>query len=485
MHRLGAALAAAALISAAAAPAPLAAGTSAPRGYLLGISGPRGCVAQHDVDAPRSAGYPARQHCAPGRGLRQVHHVMLSPDERFVYTAAGYEQAPPNDDGAIGIYRRSNDGSIRQQGCIKRPKPVHGREGCGTARAIEGARFLNMDRAGRFAYVGGPSGIAIFSRDARRGTLTQLPGAKGCISEYAADQPSCAHLPYASAIEDIQFSPDERFAYVVANYNDAILVFSRDSRTGRLTALPGKQGCVAWVLLLAHAGCTPGRALDRARSVTTSPDGRYVYLSTIADSIVVFRRSAQTGHLRQLSGRAGCIVETAREGCSTGRAILGSHRLTLTRDGRFAYLAGKQDDSQGRGSTVASFRRDVRTGALTQLAGKAACFVPPSKRRDGCAVARVILGAHQVALDPTERFAYVSSDRADFGGIGIFRRDPRTGRLRQLQGRWGCLAPTDVDGCSVYRRTGGMHFLVMTRDGRFAYAASENQYALLAFRRRR
>ena len=366
---------------------------------------------------------------------------MLSPDERFVYTAAGYEQAPPNDDGAIGIYRRSSDGSIRQQGCIKRPKPVHGREGCGTARAIEGARFLNMDRAGRFAYVGGPSGIAIFSRDARRGTLTQLPGAKGCIS--SADQPSCAHLPYASAIEDIQFSPDERFAYVVANYNDAILVFSRDSRTGRLTALPGKQGCVAWVLLLAHAGCTPGRALDRARSVTMSPDGRYVYLSTIADSIVVFRRSAQTGHLRQLSGRAGCIVEKAREGCSTGRAILGSHRLTLTRDGRFAYLAGKQDDSQGRGSTVASFRRDVRTGALTQLAGKAGCFVPPSKRRDGCAVARVILGAHQVALDPTERFAYVWSDRADLAASGS------SGAIR---GRGGC-GSCRAAGAASHRRT--------------------------------
>jgi hypothetical protein len=85
-------------------------------------------------------------------------------------------------------------------------------------------------------------------------------------------------------------------------------------------------------------------------------------------------------------------------------------------------------------------------------------------------------------LGPGERTACLSSDRTDTGGIAILGRDRRTGALRQLRGRFGGLAPTAADRCTPYRRTGGIHFMVRTRDGRFVYSAVENQYAVLALR---
>jgi len=136
-----------------------------PAGFLIGIRGTGGCVGQAGVQPGHGADYPAKDDCAAGRGLRQVHHIALSPDERFVYTAAGLVANPPDDDGAIDVFRRRADGSIMQlpgaHGCVKRPHPVEGREGCGVARGIEGARFIVLSADGRFLYAGSPTGIAI------------------------------------------------------------------------------------------------------------------------------------------------------------------------------------------------------------------------------------------------------------------------------------------------------------------------------------
>ena len=141
-----------------------------------------------------------------------MHHIALSPDERFVYTAAGLVANPPDDDGAIDVFRRRADGSIMQlpgaHGCVKRPHPVEGREGCGVARGIEGARFIVRSADGRFLYVGSPTGIAISTRDTRSGTLRQLRGTAGCISQDRA-QP-CARAKAVNTIEDIALSADQR-----------------------------------------------------------------------------------------------------------------------------------------------------------------------------------------------------------------------------------------------------------------------------------
>jgi 6-phosphogluconolactonase (cycloisomerase 2 family) len=439
-------------------------------GSLIDVPGPGGCVAQVGVAAGRVNTTPADDDCAAEPGLRQVHHVTLSADERFLYAVAGIWKVPPDDDGALTIYQRSAEtGELRRlpgtDGCIKRADPALGLEGCGQSKRLTAPRFVAASSDNRFLYVTGFEGIAIFRRNVETGTVEEIPGPAGCISIVMTD---CTQVPGSKEVEDITFSRDGRFAYA-ASLENLVLTFHRNPETGTLSLLE----CIGEGI----RECTKGRGLINARSVTLSPDERFAYVSSLEESIAIFARDRTTGALTQIPGEKGCLSSTAQPGCRQTRALQGPHRLTITQDGRFAYLAGKR--GSGKSSALAIFRRAIDTGELTLLEGSAGCFTEDGN--EGCVVGRVILGAHAVALDVNERTVYLSSDRGE-GGIAIFRRDPETGALEQLPGQLGCISPFEWKDCRVGRRTGGLHFLAVTRDGRFAYAASENQYGIIAYR---
>jgi hypothetical protein len=444
--------------------------------FLVDVPGEGGCVAQTGVRAGLRSRRPEDDGCARGRGLREVHHVALSADERFLYAASGTYRSPPRDDGALTIFTRDpTTGEVRQlpgaAGCIKRIDPPLGAEGCAQARQLIGLRFVTVSGDNRHLYTGSYEGIAVFRRDVRTGIVEQVPGPTGCVRSSTAD---CLVVPRAVGVEDITFSRDGRFAYA-ATKADAVITFRRDPESGTLRPLLGKLGCIADARGDGH--CTAGRALRGARSVTLSPDERFAYVAAIDDAVAIFRRDRQTGALTQLPDESGCLSETGRQKCTRARGLQGPHRVTITRDGRFAYVAGKRGAE--RGSALAVFHRNVQTGGLTQFSGADACFTEDGS--DGCARGRVLRGAHAALLDGSERTLYVSSDRSE-GGIAIFRRDPSTGQLQQLPGELGCMAPIQWQGCRFGRRTGGIHFLAMTRDGRFAYAAGETSYAVIGYR---
>jgi hypothetical protein len=175
-----------------------ASGGAAPRApaeTLSVLPGPTGCVTAPDDSAPTRR---PDDGCALGRGLRQVHHVALSPDERFLYTAVGTVKLPPDDDGTIGVYRRdARTGGIVQlrgaRGCVKRVASPYGGDGCATARNLQGTRFVAVGPEGRTLYSAGVSGISVFRRDPASGVLRQLRGPVGCFNADGAHR--CARLP--------------------------------------------------------------------------------------------------------------------------------------------------------------------------------------------------------------------------------------------------------------------------------------------------
>src|SRR5207253_4447805 len=117
-----------------------------------------------------------------------VHSVVLSPDGRFLYAAAGAVADPPKDDGAIDIFSvNQQTGGIREIGCLKNPLAISGTEGCAVARNIEAARFVNVSPDGRFLYTGSFFGMSIFRIDPRTGGLKQLPGPRGCFRADGAE----------------------------------------------------------------------------------------------------------------------------------------------------------------------------------------------------------------------------------------------------------------------------------------------------------
>jgi hypothetical protein len=365
---------------------------------------------------------------------------------------------------------------------VKNPAAVGGTEGCAVARNVEAMRFVNLSPDGRFLYTGSYFGMAVFLRDRVTGVLRQLPGPAGCFRSDGLE--NCTPSPGVRRPEDIRFTRDGRFVYTANNGFDSIVIFKRDPRSGKLSELPGTSGCIAYK----RKECAGGRVLESPRGVTLSPDERFLYLATLRGAIVVFRRNPVTGTLTQLPGQPGCITEDGREGCAIGRGLYSPHRVTLTKDGRFAYVAGKRGSN--RGSAISIWKRDPRTGVLTELPGSRGCIsefapeVPPSAHdlQDGCAPGRVVQGAHVAVLDHEERTVYAASDRTR-GGVAIFRRDPVSGALSQLPGAWGCIAPTAEAGCMTGRRQNGLHYLVLSPDERFAYAAGEDAEAVIAYRR--
>jgi DNA-binding beta-propeller fold protein YncE len=104
-------------------------------------------------------------------------------------------------------------------------------------------------------------------------------------------------------------------------------------------------------------------------------------------------------------------------------------------------------------------------------------------------VARGVVNAGSIALSADGRSLYLTSE----GGVAAFARNPRTGGLRQLAGRAGCIAPDASQGCEAGRAVGGSDFpaaiyankisarrIVVSHDGSRVYAASNAGIAVFA-----
>ena len=78
---------------------------------------------------------------------------------------------------------------------------------------------------------------------------------------------------------------------------------------GSLTQKTDPDGCIADINFPV-TGCTTGKALNGASSVTVSPDGKSAYVaSAISDAVAVFDRDTTTGALTQKTDPDGCIAD--------------------------------------------------------------------------------------------------------------------------------------------------------------------------------
>jgi DNA-binding beta-propeller fold protein YncE len=249
------------------------------------------------------------------------------------------------------------------------------------------------------------------------------------------------------------------------------VVFARDARSGAVRQLLGRAGCVSQG---GKGACAAGRALSLARPIVVTRDGRSVYAGT-AEGVATFAREPGTGAISQLPGASGCITELGASGCRRGRGLLVVRALAVALNGKSVYAAARGSDA------VAVFARSDRSAQLHQLPGGAGCV--SWKLLRGCARGRGLDGPRGVVLSPDQRFAYVAAEDGD--AIAVFARDRRTGRLRQLAGRAGCLQRTGAQGCARLATLRSPHHLVLSHDGRFAYVASDTIGAVVVLRRSR
>jgi DNA-binding beta-propeller fold protein YncE len=189
------------------------------------------------------------------------------------------------------------------------------------------------------------------------------------------------------------------------------------------------------------------------------------------------------GTLVQLSGSSGCLVDRSapRAGCQSVRALrgpapfLGSEAIAISPDGRNVYVASSASNA------IAVFRRNARTGHLTQGTGIAGCIA--AQGAGGCATGVGLEGPNSVAVSPDGRNVYATSLNSN--AIDVFARNSSTGALTQAgaSAGGGCIANAPTSGCRTGRALDGPDVVVVSPDGRNAYVGAFQGDSIAVFTR--
>ena len=242
---------------------------------------------------------------------------------------------------------------------------------------------------------------------------------------------------------------------------------------GVLTQPKGAGGCLVDQSSARH-DCTHVRALlgpgpfVGSEAIAISPDGKNVYVaSSISNAIAVFERNPSTGKLTQAAGAAGCIAAAGADGCAAGVGLDGPNSVAVSPDGDNVYATSINSNS------LAIFRRDPSTGALTQATDGTGCFAATAT--PGCATARGLTGADVVAVSPDGRNVYTGSFRGST--VAVFARY-FGGALQQPAGSPGCISQQGAGGCTSAIAMLAVEGLAVSGDGRNVYVAAPGSSAV-------
>ena len=362
-----------------------------------------------------------------------------------------------------------------QKGCLVDSSTP--RRGCRSVRALRGpAPFLGSNAVaispdGKNVYVASSrsDAIAIFRRNARTGRLAQRSGAAGCIAAKGAG--GCAEARGLNGPNSVAVSADGKNVYATALLSDAVVVFRRNPSTGALAQPRGGTGCIANRTV---PGCSTGRALSGPDVVTVSPDGDNVYVGAfIGNAVAAFARDSSTGALTQPSDTTGCIVETPTTGCATGLALGAPEGMAISADGDSVYVATAVSNAVG------VFVRDPSTGGLTQATDGTGCIV--NSPLAGCTTGTQLAGANAVAVSADDDNVYVTSLLSN--SLTTFNRTPSTGQLTQQTGTSACVIYVLAVGCSLGRAFSAPEGLAVSPDGASVYVAAFESSAVDSFNR--
>lgn len=394
--------------------------------------------------------------------------TQLAPDGAFAAPTPQQSRPPVT---ALGTLAQLGGPS----GClVDRSQP---RRGCKPVRALRGpAPFLGsnavaISRDGKNVYVAASRGdaIAVFRRNARTGKLTQRSGTAGCIAAKGAG--GCAEARGLNGPNSVAVSADGKNVYATSLISDAVTTFRRKQSTGALRQARGGSGCIA---NRAVPGCATGRALDGPDVVTVSPDGDNVYVgSFFGNAVATFARDASTGALTQPSDTTGCLVNTPTDGCATGLALAAPEGMAISADGDNVYVASAVSNALG------VLTRNPSTGVLTQATDGTGCIV--NSPLAGCTSGTQLGGANAVAVSSDDDNVYVTSLLSN--SLTTFNRAPSTGQLTQQTGTSACVIYVFAVGCSLGRAFSAPEGLAVSSDGASVYAAAFKSGAVDVFNR--
>jgi sugar lactone lactonase YvrE len=218
--------------------------------------------------------------------------------------------------------------------------------------------------------------------------------------------------------------------------------------------------------------CADGHALLDVVWVVPSADGKSLYAASLQSNAVArFKRNRRSGAITQPPGQGGCVSEDGSGRCADGHALAGPFSVALSHSGKSLYVASSVANA------VARFKRNARTGALTQRAGKSGCVSDDGSGR--CADGHALAGANGVAVSSDGKSVYVTSTNA----VARFNRSKRSGALTQPAGKAGCVSEDGSGRCADGHALLGAYGAAVSRDGKSVYVASLDSAAVARLKR--
>lgn len=246
-------------------------------------------------------------------GLSGVSGLALSPNGRYLYAAAQFDNALTTLD------RDTLTGELDYSQSRF--------EGDGEADGLSEAQDVAISPDGKHVYVANGSGIelSVFRRDDAQEKLLFV--------EVHSDNQNGVHGLLSTS--SVTVSPDGKFVYTTGSIDDAVSVFSRNATTGVLTFVEAKFDGLAGI-----------NGLNGASFVLMSPDSAHVYVAgSDEDAIVVFSRNIVTGKIT--------FVEYAQTGVGGVTLLDNPKGLAISPDGKYLYATSLNDDA------VTVFSRDT------------------------------------------------------------------------------------------------------------------------------
>ena len=314
--------------------------------------------------------------------------------------------------------------------------------GCGVARGLDHALGIEVSADGRHVYTAGrgSDAIAVFSRNANSGALTQLAGAAGCLHDSVTSTSGlqgCADARGLDGAYSMTLSSDDQSAYVASRVSDAACGLQAqrgrhadpDRGTGRLH-------------LLRECSPTAGRQAVPSTAPRTSRSAR-----TGSERVrrALRRRRGLDPGARRTTGAlsyVGCLTQdsTSPE-CAAARALDYADAVEVdaqrTQRVRRRRIRGRDRDLRARAPTgrwrrsrprPATVGRRLPQLARSQVGRERHDLSQPDHSDHYCARALALYYPYALELGPGGSELYVASTESDT--VSMYRRLDTRGYAR-------------------------------------------------------